>query len=151
MMAIPLMQCTARLPVYGLLLAVLFDNALAVAIGLTSIYLLSLIVSAIIIGIANYVLFPKGNENEPFIMELPEWRWPSWRQLIKDTKRKTSKFLTDAGPIIFLISIILWGLAEIQWQETPLIYHIGQWIEPIFKPMGLIASWGCYFTIICSP
>ena len=148
MMAIPLMQCTARLPVYGLLLAVLFDNALAVAIGLTSIYLLSLIVSAIIIGIANYVSFPKGNENEPFIMELPEWRWPSWRQLIKDTKRKTSKFLTDAGPIIFSISIILWGLAEIQWQETPLIYHIGQWIEPIFKPMGV--NWQVGVAILLS-
>ena len=57
--------------------------------------------------------------------------------MLKDVVKKTSLFLTGAGPIIFIISILLWVVSEINVNNQPLIYFIGQWIEPIFQPMGV--------------
>ena len=51
--------------------------------------------------------------------------------------KRTNAFITGAGPIIFIISLILWAISEIHIGSSPLIYIIGQWIEPIFKPMGV--------------
>ena len=137
MMAIPLMQCSARLPVYGLLLGALFSSPFHGALGLTLIYLTSIILSAIIIGIANIFAFKNDPYPNKFMIQLPKWRWPVWSQLLKDVVKKTSLFLTGAGPIIFIISILLWVVSEISVNNQPLIYFIGQWIEPIFQPMGV--------------
>jgi ferrous iron transport protein B len=136
LMAIPLMQCSARLPVYGLLLGALFVSPLAGAIGLTAIYLGSIMIAGIIVGIANRYT-PSSNDNASFIIELPAWQWPLWRQLLSQTLTKTSRFLLGAGPIIWGISLVIWVFAEVQFHGQPLIHTIGQWIEPIFKPMGV--------------
>ena len=137
MLAVPLMQCSARLPVYGLLLGALFVSPIAGAIGLTSIYIGSIILAAVIVGIANRSSAIVHDEPDHFIMQLPTWRWPVWSQLFADVIRRTKSFVVGAGPIIVGISIVLWALAEIQWSGQPLIYTFGQWIEPIFSPMGV--------------
>lgn len=135
MLGIPLMQCAARLPVYGLLLGALFTSPMLGGIGLTTIYVLSILIAGVIIGIANRVLTLEAPA--PFIIELPTWRWPMWRELLMDTCRKTNRFLLGAGPIILGVSILIWACAEINVRDQPIIYWIGQAIEPIFKPMGV--------------
>ena len=114
MIAIPLMQCAARLPVYGLLLAALFTSPFYGAIGLTSIYIFSVVLSALIVGVAN-IFTPKSSTKQvEFLMQLPKWRMPDWHQLIMNSLTKTSRFLTGAGPIIVGITVILWVLATIE-------------------------------------
>ena len=138
MLAIPLMQCAARLPVFGLLLGALFASPLHGAIGLTVIYLGSVVLAAVIVGITNRFAFKKDPYPNEFMIQLPKkWRWPQWSELIRSMIKRTNAFITGAGPIIFIISLILWAISEIHIGSSPLIYIIGQWIEPIFKPMGV--------------
>ena len=137
MIAIPLMQCAARLPVYGLLLAALFTSPFYGAIGLTSIYVFSVVLSALIVGIANAFTPKSSTKQVEFLMQLPKWRMPDWRQLIINSLIKTSRFLTGAGPIIVGITIVLWILSTIEVNSQSIINIIGQWIEPVFKPMGV--------------
>lgn len=137
MLAIPLMQCSARLPVYGVLLGALFSSPLHGAIGLTLIYVGSIVLSAIIVGTTNRYLMPKDSSPNEFMIQLPKWRWPLWPELFRSMTNRTKAFITGAGPIILMISIILWAISEIQFNNIPIIYWIGQWIEPIFKPMGV--------------
>ncbi|MGA0242509.1 MAG: ferrous iron transporter B [Candidatus Marinamargulisbacteria bacterium] len=136
MAVVPLMQCSARLPVYGLLLGALFSSPWQGALGLTAIYMASMVLSGVLVGIANRWV-PNTHGKNQFMIQLPTWRWPDPFQLIRDVTLKTSRFLTGAGPIILGISIILWGVSEYTYQGQPLIYLIGQWIEPLFKPMGV--------------
>jgi ferrous iron transport protein B len=137
MIAIPLMQCAARLPVYGLLLAALFTSPFYGAIGLTLIYVFSVVLSALIVSVANIFTPKTSTKQVEFLMQLPKWRMPDWHQLIMNSLTKTSRFLTGAGPIIVCITIILWILATIEYNSQPLINFFGQLIEPIFKPMGV--------------
>ena len=81
MLAIPLMQCAARLPVFGLLLGALFASPLHGAIGLTVIYLGSVVLAAVIVGITNRFAFKKDPYPNEFMIQLPKWRWPQWRSL----------------------------------------------------------------------
>jgi ferrous iron transport protein B len=137
MAIIPLMQCSARLPVYGLLLSTLFTSSLAKAMALTGIYVISIFISAVVLAVANRWVPSSRNADAPFIIELPKWRWPDFQGLVRDTFRKTSKFLVGAGPIILGISLGLWGMAEIQINNQPLIYILGHFISPIVQPMGV--------------
>tara|TARA_B100001121_G_scaffold309094_1_gene334868 strand:+ start:9125 stop:10360 length:1236 start_codon:yes stop_codon:yes gene_type:complete len=137
MLAIPLMQCAARLPVFGLLLGALFSSPIHGAIGLTAIYLGSICLAALTVGITNRFSFKNDDSSNEFMIQLPKWRWPLWGELIRTMLKRTKAFITGAGPIIFIISLVLWGISEIHIGSSPLIYIIGQWIEPVFKPMGV--------------
>ena len=133
---IPLMQCSARLPVYGLLLTILFPNsAFKSALALTLIYLLSLFLSAIIALVVGYYI--KGKTNKQFNLELPEWRYPSFLNIWYNMIRQTFSFISNAGPVIFVLSIILWVLSFFPSPENSFIIMIGKFIEPVFLPMGL--------------
>lgn len=137
MLAIPLMQCAARLPVFGLLLGALFSSPIHGAIGLTAIYLGSIFLAALIVGVTNRFSFKNDDSSNEFMIQLPKWRWPIWSELIRSMIKRTGAFITGSGPIILIISIILWGISEIHIGDMPIIHMIGQWIEPIFKPMGV--------------
>jgi ferrous iron transport protein B len=137
MLAIPLMQCGARLPVFGVLLGALFTSPIHGALGLTVIYVGSVVLAAVIVGITNRWAFKGDPYPNEFMIQLPKWRWPLWGELIRAMQKRTSAFITGAGPTIFIISLVLWAISEIHIGSSPLIYIIGQWIEPMFKPMGV--------------
>jgi ferrous iron transport protein B len=133
---IPLMQCSARLPVYGLLLTLLFPNsAFKSALALTLIYLISLILSAFVAIIVGR--FIPGKTNKKFNLELPEWRYPNLLNIWYSMTRQTFSFIFNAGPIIFILSIILWIISFFPSPENSFIIMIGKFIEPVFLPMGL--------------
>ena len=134
---IPLMQCSARLPVYGLLVAMLFGtNVWMSALSMTLIYISSIVLAVIISVIAVYGFNVKDNQNT-FYIELPQWRMPIWKNIGKQVLQQTTSFITGAGPTIIVISIILWCLSSFPTSDYSFVMIIGQWIEPIFLPMGL--------------
>ncbi len=142
---LPLMSCSARLPVYALLLAFLFHGQPAWYGGLTlaSIYFLSLIsggVAALIAG-----RFLKIDDRSFFMMELPVYRAPRASLVARQAFSRTMNYLKRAGPPIFLFAVIVWvgttfpnyaeknDSARLQSSYAAKVGHV---IEPIFKPMG---------------
>lgn len=140
---IPMMSCSARLPVYGLLLLFLFpDNAFVVGLVFAGLYFLSLVFGAI----ASLVLskFVKPSKDQFFMMELPLYRRPRFRIIVKQALQKTKSYVTRAGPIILVFAILLWLGAQFPRvnHQTPdladsYIGQLGHWMEPLFKPMGV--------------
>jgi ferrous iron transport protein B len=138
---LPLMSCSARLPVYALLFAFLFpESPMAAAVGLTIIYVASFIISGIISLIGSK--FMKDNFIEghsALMMELPPIRLPKFKDLILSAAKRSWSFVVNAGPIIAVLSIVIWVLSEFPTGkiETSYLADIGQFLEPIFVPIGL--------------
>ena len=133
---IPLMQCSARLPVYGLLLALLFgQNAFKSSLCLTAIYLVSLLLAA---GAAILAApFIKGQTSHQFSIELPQWRKPNFSNIWLQVSRQTASFIKGAGPMILMIAIFLWAISIFPSENHSFAMMIGKWIEPLFIPMGI--------------
>ncbi|MFN7453192.1 MAG: ferrous iron transporter B [Pseudobdellovibrionaceae bacterium] len=141
---IPLMTCSARLPVYALLLTFLFvDEPLKAGFALALLYLLALIVGAGVAAILHRIL--KRNDVSLLMMELPLYRQPRWSVLLHQTLEKTKAFIKRAGPVIFVLSLLIWVLST--FPRTDLagnerfnqsyLAQTGQVLEPLFSPMGL--------------
>ena len=115
-MVIPLLSCSARLPVYILLIGMFIPQkklwGLFNAQGLTmmAFYLAGLILAVLIAGILHRIL--KVEERPVFVMELPRYRFPQWRNVLLTMYQKAKIFTVEAGKIILFISIILWVLAS---------------------------------------
>ncbi|WP_258099608.1 ferrous iron transport protein B [Marinoscillum pacificum] len=114
-MVTPLMSCSARLPVYTLLIALVVpDTMVAGFINLKGLVLLGLyligVVAALLAALA-FKLFVKSRQKSFLVMELPLYKMPRWNNLIVTLWEKVRLFVFDAGKIIFSISIILWVLA----------------------------------------
>ncbi len=112
----PLMSCSARLPVYAILIALVVPSTTVMGIFnlqglvLMGLYLLGF-VAAILSALAmKYIL--KTKERGYFIMELPSYRWPRWKNVGLTIFGKSKTFVLEAGKIILAISIILWVLAS---------------------------------------
>ncbi len=146
MMVIPLMTCSARLPVYALFLAFLFQNqpAWVAGLGLTALYLGAIVVG----GVVSQVLhrFLKPEKNAFFMMELPLYRRPRWSVVLHQAWTKTFGYVKRAGPPIFVFAILIWAAttfpnyqAETDQQKLESSYagQFGQIIEPVFEPMGV--------------
>ncbi|MAE81895.1 MAG: ferrous iron transport protein B [Flammeovirgaceae bacterium] len=115
-MVTPLMSCSARLPVYTLLIALVVpDTMVAGFINLKGLVLLGLyligVVAALLAALA-FKLFVKSRQKSFLVMELPLYKMPRWNNLIVTLWEKVRLFVFDAGKIIFSISIILWVLAS---------------------------------------
>lgn len=140
---IPMMSCSARLPVYGLLLLFLFpNNSLLVGFVFAGLYFLALVLGAV----ASLVLskFVKPSKDQFFMMELPLYRRPRFRIIIKQALQKTRSYVTRAGPVILAFAVLLWLGAQFPRIEnkTPdladsYIGQLGRIMEPVFKPMGV--------------
>lgn len=140
---IPMMSCSARLPVYGLLLLFLFpDNAFLIGLVFAGLYFLALFFGAV----ASLILskFIKPTKDQFFMMELPLYRRPRIRVIIKQALSKTKSYITRAGPIIIFFAVLLWLGAQfprINNQAPQLadsyIGQLGHVMEPLFKPMGI--------------
>jgi ferrous iron transport protein B len=161
----PLMGCSARLPVYTLLVSILIknDNSFFDIRGLIllSLYLVGFIAVLLFSTIFKYLLRQK--EKSFFILEMPDYRIPSLRNVGLTIKDKTYDFVFNAGKIILIVSIVLWFLAsfgpknsfesidqkyqsyELSDKETLIKSEkleasyagiMGKSIEPIIKPLG---------------
>ncbi len=138
MFTIPLMSCSARLPVYGLLLTLLIGNGSPFKSGLalTAIYIASIAITSIIAAIVARIVGLKANQTD-FDIELPLWHMPSLRNTWLNAWDQTWSFCKGAGPTIMMVSIGLWLLSSFPSQDASYIHMISDFIEPVLKPMGL--------------
>ncbi len=155
-MVVPLMSCSARLPVYTLLIGA-FVPATTLIPGLTLqgftmlvMYLLGTVTALAMAAVFKRTLL-KGPVR-PMILELPPYRWPSIKSLAVSVTQRCRMFLQRAGTVILALSIVLWALAtypkvvidsalpEAAQQEQQLagsiLGRIGHGIEPIVRPLG---------------
>ena len=111
----PLMSCSARLPVYTMLIAVAVPRGKVLGIfslqGLVmmGLYMLGLVMAMVVSYVAKW--FIKIKEKSFFILELPIYRAPRWNNVLVTMVNKAKIFVVDAGKVIIVISLILWGLS----------------------------------------
>jgi len=142
MLVNPLMSCSARLPIYLLLVGAFFPNNASLI--LLSIYVIGIVLAVIIARLFSKVLI-KG-EDTPFVMELPPYRMPTMKAITRHTWEKGQQYLRKMGGVIMIASIIIWflgyypnhnGYSSVsEQQEHSYIGQIGKAIEPALKPMG---------------
>ncbi|MVT44322.1 ferrous iron transport protein B [Chitinophaga oryziterrae] len=115
-MITPLMSCSARLPIYTIMIALVIPNKPFLGIlnlqGLVmmGLYLLGFVMALVIAAIMKFFIAIK--EKSYFIMELPVYRAPRWKNVGTTMVQKAKIFITDAGKVIMVISVILWFLAS---------------------------------------
>ena len=112
----PLMSCSARLPVYTILIALVIPKTYLLGflgvqgLVMMGLYLLGLVMALIVSYVAKWFIHIK--ERSFFILELPTYRSPRWNNLIPTMISKAKIFVFDAGKVIMVISLILWGLSS---------------------------------------
>jgi ferrous iron transport protein B len=115
-MVTPLVACSARLPVYTLLIALVVPNRNVwwifnlQGLALTGMYVLSLVSAIVVAWVMKYIL--KARERGYFIMELPVYRMPRWNNVLLTMFDRAKTFVLEAGKVIIAVSIILWVLAS---------------------------------------
>lgn len=142
---IPLMSCSARLPVYALLLAFIFidEPAWKPGLAMAAIYVAAVIVGAVAAGIVHRFL-PKTSDTF-FMMELPLYRRPRFKVILHQAVSRTFSYIRRAGPVILVLSVMIWvgstfphHQAENKLEQSYL-GQLGKVMEPVFTPMG--ADW----------
>jgi ferrous iron transport protein B len=114
-MVTPLMSCSARLPVYTILIALVIPNTSLLGIFnlqglvLMGLYLLGFFMSLIVARVMNFLI--KSKDRTFFLMELPVYRAPRWKNVGITMIEKGKIFIRDVGKVIILLALILWGLA----------------------------------------
>jgi ferrous iron transport protein B len=142
-MVAPLMTCSARLPVYTLLIGVFIPREMVGPFNLQGLVLFGLYVIGVIsaVGVA-YVLKRTATKGPPqaLIMELPTYKLPVWRDFFLGLIQKAWAFLQRAGTIIFLATVILWVLVYFPNGggdlENSFAGMIGRLMQPLFAPIG---------------
>lgn len=153
MLTIPLMSCSARLPVYALLVAVLVpeDGTFLGIFGLQGAAFFGLyffgIITALIVSQFLSRFLPRDLEESdmPFILELPTYRLPHWKPLTFRVIDSGLQFIRRAAPIIFVVSVGIWVLGYFPMGSTlenSWLGQIGHVIQPVFEPMGLDWRYG---------
>jgi ferrous iron transport protein B len=155
-MVVPLMSCSARLPVYTLLIGA-FVPATSVLPGLTlqgatmlGMYLLGTVAALAVAALFKRTLLQ--GPVRPMILELPPYRWPSLNSLAVSVAQRCQLFLRRAGTVILSLSILLWALATypkspVDSTQSPeaqqeaqlshsLLGRVGHAIEPVVRPLG---------------
>lgn len=139
-MLTPFMSCSAKLPIYAFFTAAFFPNNGAVVMIL--LYFLGIFSAVLFAYCAKGTAF-KG-EPVPFVMELPNYRLPTLKNVLKLIYDKAKGFVTKAFTIIFLASVVIWFLQNFDLKlnicedsSKSLLAMLGSLIAPIFKPLGL--------------
>ncbi|QYK53854.1 MAG: ferrous iron transport protein B [Fimbriimonadaceae bacterium] len=163
----PLMSCSARLPVYMLLIGAVIEpryGPIWAGFSLFLMHFIGLAVAIPVVLVLNKGIF-KG-KRLPFMMELPKYQWPRWKDVLLTVVSRAKVFLVTAGTIIFAMTVIIWALLyfprgdekayKAQWvaqghvaqgeefdhflemrqREDSILGRFGRTIEPVFKPAG---------------
>lgn len=134
---IPFMSCSARLPVYVVFGLAFFPKQVSLLIW--GLYTLG-IFSALATSFVAQKVFLKDLPPSLFVLELPPYRLPTWRSIWLHTWEHTREFVTKAGTIILIISVILWLLLNMPWGvQNPHDSWFGRLsgtIAPVFRPLG---------------
>jgi len=143
--SIPFMSCSARLPVYALLLSFLFSGQSAWKPGvvLSLIYIASFFLGISAVFILN--LFLKKEDKEVFLLDLPLYRPPVLKKVLQNAGHRTKHYVVKAGPAIFTVALTIWILSH--WPIQPELSpaeriqqsyagQIGKFVEPVFGAMG---------------
>ncbi len=145
MMVVPLMTCSARLPVYGLLIAALYppneEQPLAQGLLMVSMYLFSTLVAFACAAVLGRTLL-KG-PNVPLILEMPPYRLPHWISVLRMMWERSRVFVREAGTVILVCTIAIWALLSFPENDDPSAQlresyggQMGQVIEPVLEPLG---------------
>ena len=135
---VPFMSCNARLPVYTVFASVFFTNHRGLVVG--SLYAGGIIVAFLLGMLLKNTYFKK--DEEPFILEVPEYKMPTFKTVYKQTVDKASGFLKKAGTVIFAMSVVVWFLSNfnlhgmVEEVNDSVLASIGNVIAPIFAPLG---------------
>lgn len=139
MLVIPMMSCSARIPVYVILVSAFFSHHAAFI--LTGLYLLGMIMAVLMAKLFSR-FFVRG-ESLPFVMELPPYRMPTAKAVLRHTWEKGKEYLKKMGTIILGASIIVWALSyyptndnRVAQAENSYMARIGKAIEPAMRPCG---------------
>lgn len=138
----PLISCSARLPIYLVMIGAFFPSK-------ASLVLLSIYVTGILLAVLMARIFSRfivKGDNAPFVMELPPYRMPTAKSVLRHTWEKGAQYLKKMGGIIMIASVIIWFLGyypnhdaystTAEQQENSYIGQIGKAIEPVIEPLG---------------
>lgn len=158
-MVIPFMTCSARLPVYGLMIGFLFaadEKPFQAGFLMALLYFGSLLIGAVSARVLSS--FIKGQRQGRLLMELPPYRRPRAATILLQALTKSKSFSLRAGPIILVLAMVLWfgtnfprppegvHLSPSEIASNSYAASFGKSIEPVFKPMGL--DWRVGFGLI---
>ena len=142
MLVNPLMSCSARLPIYLLLVGAFFPNNGSLILLL--IYSIGILLAVLMARLFSRFLV-KGDDT-PFVMELPPYRLPTAKVIFRHTWEKGAQYLRKMGGIIMIASIVIWALGYYpdhdayetvaEQQENSYIGQIGKAMEPMIEPLG---------------
>ncbi|HEV2645238.1 MAG TPA: ferrous iron transport protein B [Acidobacteriaceae bacterium] len=148
----PFMTCSARLPIYTLIIAAFIPNRMFVGgvVGLRALVMLGLYALGFLAALITAKLLNssvmKANA-APFILELPQYRWPTLRSLALRLYDRGKLFLKKAGTVILGVTFLVWvmsvlpvhfatGTAHVSDLTASIIGHLGRFIEPVLRPLG---------------
>lgn len=150
MLLTPFMSCGARLPIYALFAGVFFPANAGVVIF--SMYVLGILVAILCGFLLRKTVFKGGSST--FILELPPYRLPSFRNTMMHMWEKAKGFLIKAGTIIFSMTVVLWFLTNfglnfqmVEDPSTSILGIIGHSIAFIFKPLGF-GNWQSVISLL---
>ena len=142
MLVIPMMSCSARIPTYVILVSAFFNRHAALV--LTGLYLTGMIMAVVMAKL--FSRFVVKGESLPFVMELPPYRMPTLKAVLRHTWEKGKEYLKKMGTIILAASIIVWALGYFPHNDKYQTAHekmehsclgvIGKTIEPVMAPCG---------------
>jgi len=149
----PFMTCSARLPVYMLLIAAFIPNIFFLhgVLSLRTVVMLSLYLAGFVGAMTTAWLLKSSilkSSETPFILELPQYRWPTLRSLFLRLTDRARVFLYQAGTVILCVTLALWVLAHLPVIHlqggsyaapdlaNSIIGRIGHFIEPVIAPLG---------------
>ena len=148
----PFMTCSARLPIYTLIIAAFIPNHLFLGgiIGLRAIVMLGLYALGFLAALFTAKLLNSSvmkASSAPFILELPQYRWPTAQGLALRLYDRGMLFIKKAGTVILGVTFLVWvfsvlpvhfasGTAQLSDLANSIIGHLGRWIEPVIRPLG---------------
>ena len=140
----PFMTCSARLPIYLLMIAAFIPNKPIIGdlIGMRAAVMLSLYLLGFLAALTTARLLKSSilkTGTAPFILELPQYRLPTLRSLGLRVLDRGKVFLKQAGTIILAVTLVLWILSHVPFHSTlpdSVVGYVGHWIEPVIRPLG---------------
>ena len=144
----PFMTCSARLPIYTLLIAAFIPErpVVGVFLGTRALAMLLLYVLGFVAAIGTAKMLKSSvlrSTSAPFVLELPEYRWPTLSSVGLRLMDRGRVFVQQAGTVILFMSLLVWGLTNLPLHqghppalEDSVVAHLGHFIEPAIRPLG---------------